>query len=53
LVNDDGSLGERNDIVCTGVEEKHGIHASATCSMASGQQGQSASATCWAKNARA
>jgi hypothetical protein len=36
LVNPDGSLGERNDIVCTGVEEKHGIHGSATCSMALG-----------------
>ena len=39
LVNDDGSLGERNDIVCTGVEEKHGIHGSATCSMALGSKG--------------
>jgi alkylation response protein AidB-like acyl-CoA dehydrogenase len=25
-VNDDGSLGEFNDVVCTGVEEKMGIH---------------------------
>ena len=40
LVNDDGSLGERNDIVCTGTEEKHGIHASATCSMALGSKGK-------------
>jgi len=40
LVNDDGSLGERNDIVCTGVEEKHGIHASATCSIAMGGKGK-------------
>ncbi len=40
LVNDDGSLGERNDIVCTGVEEKMGIHASATCSMAMGTKGK-------------
>ena len=39
LVNDDGSLGERNDIVCSGVEEKHGIHASATCSMTLGGKG--------------
>jgi alkylation response protein AidB-like acyl-CoA dehydrogenase len=38
-VNDDGSLGERNDILCTGVEEKMGIHASATCSMAMGGRG--------------
>ncbi len=40
LVNDDGSLGERNDIVCTGVEEKMGIHASATCAMALGSKGK-------------
>ena len=39
LVNPDGTLGERNDIVCTGVEEKHGIHGSATCSMALGSKG--------------
>jgi alkylation response protein AidB-like acyl-CoA dehydrogenase len=40
FVNDDGSLGERNDIVCSGVEEKHGIHASATCSMTLGGKGR-------------
>ena len=40
LVNDDGSLGEANDIVCTGVEEKMGIHGSATCSMALGSKGK-------------
>jgi alkylation response protein AidB-like acyl-CoA dehydrogenase len=40
MVNADGSLGERNDIVCTGVEEKHGIHASATCSMSLGSKGR-------------
>ena len=39
LVNDDGSLGERNDIVCSGVEEKMGIHGSATCSMTIGARG--------------
>ncbi len=39
LVNDDGSLGRRNDIFCTGIEEKMGIHASATCSMALGSKG--------------
>ncbi|MBW2297625.1 MAG: acyl-CoA dehydrogenase family protein, partial [Deltaproteobacteria bacterium] len=27
-VNADGSLGEPNDVVCTGIEEKMGIHAS-------------------------
>ncbi|UCD80324.1 MAG: acyl-CoA dehydrogenase, partial [Desulfobacterales bacterium] len=40
FVNEDGSLGERNDIVCSGVEEKHGIHASATCSMTLGSKGK-------------
>ncbi|MBU1340128.1 MAG: acyl-CoA dehydrogenase [Proteobacteria bacterium] len=38
-VNDDGSLGEFNDVVCTGIEEKMGIHGSPTCSMALGGKG--------------
>ena len=38
-VNDDGSLGEPNDIICTGIEEKMGIHGSATCQMALGSRG--------------
>ena len=33
LVNDDGSLGERNQFHCSGLEEKMGIHASPTCVM--------------------
>ena len=40
FVKSDGTLGDRNDIVCSGVEEKHGIHASATCSMALGGKGK-------------
>jgi alkylation response protein AidB-like acyl-CoA dehydrogenase len=40
LVNNGGGLGDRNDIVCSGVEEKHGIHASATCSMTLGSKGK-------------
>lgn len=40
LVDGNGRLGERNDIVCTGIEEKHGIHGSATCSMALGGKGR-------------
>ncbi len=40
FVHEDGSLGDRNDIVCSGVEEKHGIHASATCSMTLGGKGK-------------
>jgi len=39
-VNDDGSLGEDNDVVCTGVEEKMGIHGNATCSLALGGKGR-------------
>ena len=37
LVNDDGSLGTRNDVACIGLEEKLGIHASPTCVMAFGE----------------
>ncbi len=33
LVNDDGSLGERNALKCAGIEKKMGIKASATCEM--------------------
>ena len=33
LVNDDGSLGDRNDLGCGGLEEKMGIHGNATCVM--------------------
>ena len=33
LVNDDGSLGERNAVKCIGIEHKMGIHASPTCTM--------------------
>jgi len=39
-VNDDASFGEFNDIVCTGIEEKMGIHGSPTCSMSLGGKGQ-------------
>jgi len=38
-VNADGSLGEVNDIVCTGTEEKMGIHGSATCATSMGSKG--------------
>jgi alkylation response protein AidB-like acyl-CoA dehydrogenase len=33
LVNDDGSLGERNAVHCVSIEDKMGIHASPTCVM--------------------
>ncbi|MEE4364105.1 MAG: acyl-CoA dehydrogenase [Desulfotignum sp.] len=35
-VNDDGSTADFNDVVCTGIEEKMGIHGSPTCSMTLG-----------------
>jgi alkylation response protein AidB-like acyl-CoA dehydrogenase len=39
LVNEDGSLGPRNDIYPSGVEHKLGIHASPTCTMTMGDHG--------------
>lgn len=33
IVNDDGSLGERNGVSCGSIEEKMGIHSSPTCVM--------------------
>jgi len=33
LVNDDGSIGARNDVFCASIEHKLGIHASPTCTM--------------------
>ncbi len=38
-VNDDGSLGEFNDVVCAGIEEKMGIHGNATCVLNLGEKG--------------
>ncbi|HNB45842.1 MAG TPA: acyl-CoA dehydrogenase [Burkholderiaceae bacterium] len=37
LVNADGSLGERNDLVCASIEHKMGIRASATAVMSFGE----------------
>ncbi len=39
LVNEDGSLGERNDVQCVSLEHKLGIHASPTCVMGFGENG--------------
>ena len=39
MVNADGSLGARNDAHCVSIEHKVGIHASATCVMAYGDNG--------------
>jgi alkylation response protein AidB-like acyl-CoA dehydrogenase len=41
-VNPDGSLGEANDVRCSNIEHKMGIHASPTCSMVFGANG-----ACW------
>jgi len=38
-VNPDGSLGEFNDVVCTGIEHKMGIHGNSTCSLSLGGSG--------------
>jgi alkylation response protein AidB-like acyl-CoA dehydrogenase len=39
-VNEDGSLGEPNGVVCTGLEEKMGIHGNATASLTLGGNGR-------------
>ncbi|PLX36320.1 MAG: acyl-CoA dehydrogenase [Hyphomicrobiales bacterium] len=39
LVNEDGSIGARNDAVCASVEHKLGIHSSPTCTMIYGDNG--------------
>ncbi|MBF0377976.1 MAG: acyl-CoA dehydrogenase [Desulfamplus sp.] len=38
-VNSDGSLGEFNDVVCTGIEHKLGLHGNCTCSLTLGGGG--------------
>jgi alkylation response protein AidB-like acyl-CoA dehydrogenase len=38
LVNDDGSLGARNEVRCVSIEHKLGIHASPTCVLALGDK---------------
>ncbi|MGE0023046.1 MAG: acyl-CoA dehydrogenase [Hyphomicrobium sp.] len=39
LVNDDGTLGDENDVVCAGLEHKLGIHGSPTAVMKFGEKG--------------
>ncbi|MEE9418564.1 MAG: acyl-CoA dehydrogenase [Desulfatiglandaceae bacterium] len=39
-VNPDGSLGEPNDVYCGNIEEKMGIHGSATCTLNFGENGK-------------
>jgi len=38
-VNKNGTLGQKNNIICTGIEEKMGLHGSPTCSMSLGSGG--------------
>lgn len=38
-VNKDGSLGEFNDVICTGIEHKMGIHGNSTCALSLGTKG--------------
>ena len=38
-VNEDGTPGEFNDVVCTGIEHKLGIHGNSTCSLSLGSKG--------------
>ncbi|WDP84193.1 MAG: acyl-CoA dehydrogenase family protein [Desulfobacter sp.] len=37
-INADGTPGRPNDVICTGIEEKMGIHGSATCSLCPGPE---------------
>jgi acyl-CoA dehydrogenase len=39
LVNADGSLGERNDVECAGIEHKMGINGNPTCTLNYGEKG--------------
>lgn len=49
LVNEDGSIGDRNDVFCNGLEHKLGIHASPTCTMifGDGKHGATSGAIGW------
>jgi 3-(methylthio)propanoyl-CoA dehydrogenase len=42
LVNGDGSLGERNDVVCASIEHKLGINGNPTCTLNYGEKGTGA-----------
>ncbi len=39
LINADGSIGKRNEVKCASIEHKMGIHASPTCVMLYGEDG--------------
>ncbi len=40
FVNDDGSLGEKNDVNCVGIEHKMGLNSCCTCTMSFGDEGK-------------
>jgi alkylation response protein AidB-like acyl-CoA dehydrogenase len=42
LVNPDGTLGARNDVVCAGIEHKLGLNGNPTCTLNYGEHGQGA-----------
>ncbi|NNM98352.1 MAG: acyl-CoA dehydrogenase [Candidatus Eremiobacteraeota bacterium] len=42
LVKPDGSLGEKNDVICAGIEHKLGINGNPTCTMKFGEKGKGA-----------
>ena len=39
LASETGELGDRNDVFCTGIEQKMGLHGLATCTLAFGDHG--------------
>lgn len=39
MVNDDGTLGDQNDVSCVSIEHKLGIHGSPTCVLSYGENG--------------
>ncbi len=49
-VNEDGTLGEPNDIICAGVEKKMGLHAAPTCLMSFGENNQCKAYLCGQEN---
>jgi len=49
-VNPDGSLGEANDVICGGVEEKLGLHASPTCTLHFGSRDRCCGYLCGEEN---
>jgi 3-(methylthio)propanoyl-CoA dehydrogenase len=42
LVNDDGALRERNDVVCASIEHKLGVNGNPTCTLNYGEKGKGA-----------